>query len=85
MVVVKITEAAVADKIDTQYVEEHFSHVKDVGVVFVCRYEGGEDDEWTDEHGVRHISIQLPYREILHLTDPRPMLVELVRDRLNKK
>ncbi|MBL7783930.1 MAG: hypothetical protein JNM22_22025, partial [Saprospiraceae bacterium] len=45
MIVVKIAEKEVADKIDTQYVSAQFSHVENVGVTFLCTLDDQEEDE----------------------------------------
>ncbi len=85
MVVVKIADQDVADKIDTQYIETQFSSLENVGIVFVCtREDDGEDDDWTDDAGVRHLVIRLPYGEVLKSTDMREMILDLARKRLRQ-
>lgn len=82
MIVVKVADEDVADKIDTQYIAEQFSHVENVGIVFICTSEGGKDDEWIDNAGIRHIVILLPYKMVKRVKDARPMMLKKVKKRL---
>ena len=45
MIVVKIAEKEVADKIDTRYVSAQFSHVENVGGTLLCTLDDHEEDE----------------------------------------
>ncbi|MBK8920910.1 MAG: hypothetical protein IPM81_05295 [Saprospirales bacterium] len=82
MVVVKVADYDVADKVDTQYVETHLPDLPGIGIIFICTSEGGDDDDWTDEEGTRHIVIQLPYKVVLQLPDVRPLMLEKAKERL---
>ncbi|MBV6442481.1 MAG: hypothetical protein DYG98_22480 [Haliscomenobacteraceae bacterium CHB4] len=82
MVVVKVVYEDIADKIDTQYIRAQFSNLPNIGIVFVCTPEGGEEDDWTDEDGLRHIVIHLPYDEVQKMPDARPMMLKKAKERL---
>ncbi len=86
MVVVKIADQDVADKIDTQYVETQLSGVQNIGIVFVCTREGEEeDDDWTDDAGFRHLVIRLPYEEVFQAKDVQKMMLMMARERLENQ
>lgn len=82
MIVVKVVENDVLDKIDTQYIREQFPDLSNIGIIYVCTSEGAEEDDWTDEKGLRHIIIQLPYEEVQKLPDARPLMLAKARERL---
>lgn len=83
MKVVKVVDEDVANKVDTRYIAEQFTEVQDVGLVFICTSEGGEEDEWIDASGLRHIVIHLPYKEVKQLTDARPLMLAKAKERLS--
>lgn len=82
MIVVKVVDQDVADKVDTPFIEATFSELPDIGIIFVCTPEGGEEDDWTDEDGLRHIVIQLPYDEVQKMPDARPLMLARAKQRL---
>ena len=82
MVVVKFVDEDIADKIDTQYIARQFPDLQKVGIVYVCTRDGEDDDEWTDEEGLRHIVINLPYKEVQKLADARPLMLVKAKERL---
>ena len=82
MIVVKVVDQDVADKVDTQYIEEQFSGLENVGIVYICTSEGGEEDDWTDEAGMRNIVIHLPYKDVKYLADARPLMLAKAKERL---
>lgn len=82
MVVVKVADQDVASKVDTLYIEEQFSSLSNVGIVYICTLEGGEEDDWIDESGVRNIVIHLPYKEVKMFRDVRPLMLAKARERL---
>lgn len=82
MIVVKVVDQDIADKIDTYYIEQQLSGLENVGIVYICTSEGGEEDDWTDEDGMRNIVIHLPYREVKNLTDIRPLMLAKAKERL---
>jgi len=83
MVVVKVVDQDVAEKVDTQYIENQLTEVENVGIVYICTSEGGEEDDWIDEEtGIRNIIIHLPYKEIKRLTDARPLMLAKAQERL---
>ncbi len=82
MIVVKVVEHDVLDKIDTRYIENQFSDLPNIGIIYVCTAEGGEEDDWTDEDGLRHIIIDLPYEEVQQIPDARPLMLAKARERL---
>lgn len=84
MVVVKVVDQEVADKVDTQYIEQQFAGLENVGIVFICTSEGGEEDDWTDEEGMRNIVIHLPYKEVRRLKDVKPLMLAKAKERLGE-
>ena len=82
MVVVKVVDQDVADKVDTQYIAEQFSNLENVGIVYICTREGGKEDEWVDEAGMRHIVIHLPYKTVKRNKDIKPLMLKKARKRL---
>lgn len=82
MVVVKVVDQDIADKIDTQYITAQFPDLQNIGLIYICTSEGGEEDEWTDEKGVYHIVIHLPYDEVKQLPDVRPLMLTRAKERL---
>ncbi|MBP6826026.1 MAG: hypothetical protein KA165_05670 [Saprospiraceae bacterium] len=82
MVVVKVVDQDIADKIDTHYIERQLTGWENVGIVYICTSEGGEEDEWTDEEGMRNIVIHLPYKEVKQMNDIRPLMLAKAKERL---
>ena len=81
MVVVKVVEEHIADKIDTEYIQDQFSHLENIGMVFVCAREGEEDADYVED-GIRYIVINLPYEEVRKMQDARPMMLAKAKERL---
>jgi hypothetical protein len=81
MKVTKIVDQEVADKIDIQYIESQLTDIPDIGIIYVCTEEGGEEDEWIEE-GIRYIVIQLPYPHVQNIEDARSLMLEKVKERL---
>ena len=86
MDVTKIVEQEVADKIDTQYVSAQFSHVQNVGIVFLCTQDENdqEEDEWIDDKGRHNFIIRLPYDLVQRSADVRAFMVAIVKERLGE-
>lgn len=83
MVVVKLVDEEIANKVDTGYVRQHLPEIQGVAIVFMCTSEGGEEDEWIDEEtGIRQIVIHLPYKVVKRSKDIRPLMLELAKERL---
>jgi hypothetical protein len=82
MNVVKVVDHDIFDKVDTQYIENQFSSLQGIGIVFICTREGGEEDDWTEEDGMRYIVIHLPYEEVRQSADARPMMLAKVKEQL---
>lgn len=83
MNVVKVVDHDILDKVDTKYIEDQFSSLQNVGIVFICTREGGEEDDWIDEEdGMRYIVIHLPYEEVRQSRDVRPMMLAKAKERL---
>ncbi len=82
MNVVKVADHDVFEKVDTQYVEDQLADLEHIGIVFICTSEGGEEDDWTDEDGLRHIVIHLPYKQVQQIPDARPLMLAKARERL---
>ena len=82
MVVVKVVDRYVADKVDTDYISEQFAALENVSIIFICAREGGEEDDWTEEDGIRYIVIHLPYEEVRKMQDIRPMMLAKAKEKL---
>ncbi|MCA0236282.1 MAG: hypothetical protein LCH81_07850 [Bacteroidetes bacterium] len=63
MNVVKVVDQDIADKVDTQYIEDYLFSIKNVSLIYICTREGGEEDDWVED-GFRYIVIHLPYLEV---------------------
>ena len=63
--------------------ENQLARVQNVGLLYICTSEGGEEDEWIDDDsGVRYIVIHLPYKVVKHMPDARPLMLQLAKERL---
>ncbi len=82
MVVVKVVNQDVADKVDTDYIREQFADLENIGIIYICTPEGGEENEWVDEEGMRHIVIHLPYKDVKRISDVRPLMLARAKERL---
>ena len=83
MEVVKMVDHDVAEKVDTHYIEEQLTYVSNVGILYICTSEGGEEDDWIDEEsGMRYIVIHLPHKVVRRLQDVRPLMLARARERL---
>ena len=82
MVVVKVADEEVAHKVDTQYIATQFQDLLNVGIIYMCTSEGGEEDDWFEESGMHHYVIHLPYKEVKQLTDIRPLMLARAQERL---
>lgn len=82
MTVVKVADQDIADKIDTQYIAAQFANLQNVGIVYICTEEGGEENDWVDEEGVRNIIIHLPYKVVKKVGDIRDLMLERAKERL---
>ncbi len=77
MVVVKVVDQHVADKIDTDYISEQFAALENISIIFICAKGGGEGED-----GIHYIVIHLPYEEVRQLQDARPMMLAKAKERL---
>ena len=84
MIVVKIVEQEIADKVDTQYVAAQFPQLPNVGITFLCTQDENDqqEDEWIDGKGRHNFIIRLPYELVRNSADVRPFLVAIVKERL---
>ncbi len=83
MVVTKVVDPDVVDKVDTRYIAEQLTWIQNVGITYICTSEGGEEDEWIDEEtGMRLIVIHLPYKVIQQMSDARPLMLQRAKERL---
>ncbi len=82
MVVVKVVDQDIAEKVDTQYIEAQFPKLENIGIVFICTREGGEEDEWTEADGQHYIVIHLPYKDVQNSQDVRQMMLKKAKERL---
>ena len=86
MIVVKIVEQEIADKVDTQYVSAQFPHLPNIGITFLCTQDENdqEEDEWIDDKGRQHFIIRLPYELVKKSADVRAFMVAIVKERLGE-
>ena len=82
MVVVKVVDQDVADKVDTKFIVDQFTNVQNIDIIYICTQEGGEEDDWIDEDGIRQIVIHLPYSEVKRMPDARPLMLQRAKERL---
>lgn len=82
MVIVKVVDEDVENKVDTQYVAKRLADLPNVGIIFICTSEGGEEDDWIDEYGMRQIVIHLPYKVVKQSSDVRPLMLARAKERL---
>lgn len=81
MKVTKIVDEDISEKVNVDYIEKKFKAIPDVGIVYICTLEGGEEDDWVED-GFRYIVIHLPYKEVKNLADIRPMMLEKAKKKL---
>lgn len=81
MKVTKVVEEDVADKIDTIYILDQFRHLDRVAIIYMCTKDGREVEDWIDDNG-QYIVITLPYKEVIHLPDVRPLMLAKAKERL---
>ena len=86
VLVTKIVEQAIVDKVDTQYVAAQFPHWPNVGITFLCTQDENdqEEDEWIDDKGRHNFSIRLPYDLVQRSNDVRAFMVAIVKERLGE-
>ena len=86
MIVVKIVEQEIADKVDTQYVAAQFPHLPNVGITFLCTQDENdqEEDEWIDDKGRHQFIIRLPYEVVKKSPDVSGLMVAKVKERLGE-
>ncbi len=82
MVVVKVVDHDVSDKVDTKFIADQFTNVQCIDIIYICTQEGGEEDDWIDEDGIRQIVIHLPYSVVKRIPDARPLMLQLAKERL---
>ena len=82
MVVVKVVDQDVSDKVDTKFIADQFMNVQNIDIIYICTREGGEEDDWVDEDGIRQIVIHLSYNEVKRSTDVRLLMLAKARERL---
>lgn len=82
MVVVKVVDEDVENKVDTTYIAEQLTDLPNIGIIYICTSEGGEEDEWVDEFGMRQIVIHLPYKVVKQSADIRPLMLARAKERL---
>jgi hypothetical protein len=82
MLVIKVVDEDIADKVDTKYISDQFTHVLDTDIIYICTREGGEEDDWVDESGIRQIVIHLPYKDVKRTVDVRSLMLARAKERL---
>ncbi|MEI6409076.1 MAG: hypothetical protein WCR52_06825 [Bacteroidota bacterium] len=82
MLVLKVVDQDIADKVDTQYIQSKFQGIMNVGILYICTSEGGDEDEYHDEAGMRHIIIHLPYKEVKRMKDVKTLMLSKAKERL---
>ena len=81
MQVTKMVDEDISEKVDIDYIEHHFKSVPNVGIIYVCTIESGEEDDWVED-GFRYIVIHLPYSEVKKMQDARPLMLAKAREKL---
>ncbi len=81
MEVTKMVDADVSEKVDIDYIENHFKSVPDVRILYICTVESGEEDDWVED-GFRYIVIHLPYLEVKKMKDARPLMLTKAQEKL---
>ncbi|MBK8194333.1 MAG: hypothetical protein IPK76_14380 [Lewinellaceae bacterium] len=82
MIVLKVVDEDIADKVDIQYIQNQFANLENIGILYVCTLEGGEEDDWIDADGMRNIIIHLPYKEVKKRSDIRSLMLAKAEERL---
>jgi len=82
MVVVKLVDQDVSDKVDIPYIESQFADLQNIGILYICTLEGGDEEDWTDETGMRYIVIPLSYKQVKRISDIRPLMLAKAKERL---
>ena len=81
MEVTKMVDEDISEKVDIDYIEDHFKALSNVRILYICTLESGEEDDWTED-GFRYIVIDLPYKEVKRLKDARPLMLTKAKERL---
>lgn len=81
MQVAKMVDEGISEKVDIDYIENHFKSVPNVGIIYVCTIESREEDDWTED-GFRYIIIDLSYKEVKKMKDARPLMLAKAQERL---
>ncbi len=82
MIVVKVVDQDIADKVDTPFIEATFSDLPNIGIIFICTRDGRPEDDWTDEDGLRYIIINLPYETVRQMPDAQQLMLAMAKQRL---
>ena len=81
--VTSITDEEVLLKIDTQYVMSKFSGVDmNAVIVFICTNDNWRKEDTWKHKGKMYYAIRLPYQQVKETADVRPLMLELVANRL---
>lgn len=81
MEVTKMVDEDISEKVDIDYIENHFKSVPDVRILYICTVESGEEDDWMED-GYRYIIIHLPYQEVKKMKDVRPLMLAKAEEKL---
>lgn len=81
MEVTKMVDEDISEKVDINYIEDHFKALSNVRIMYICTLESGEEDDWVED-GFRYIVIDLPYKEVKSMEDVRPLMLQKAKDKL---
>lgn len=82
MRVLKVVDEDINDKIDIEYIEEELGFLQNIGIVYICTKEGGADDDYLAEDGMRILVIHIPYELAKKDFDMRPTMLTKARERM---
>ena len=81
MEVTKMVDEDISEKVDIDYIEDHFKALPNIRILYICTLESGEEDDWFED-GFRYIVIDLPYKQVRKMKDARPLMLSKAQERL---
>jgi len=82
MRVLKVVDEDINDKIDIEYIEEELGFLQNIGIVYICTSEGGEEDEYVDADGTQIFIIHIPYELAKKNSDLRQLMLSRAKERI---
>jgi hypothetical protein len=84
--VTSITHHDVWQKIDVNYIESILINLGiDATIVFICTTDDWRKDDTWKKKGRMYYAIRLPYEQVKAMDDARPLMLEMVAQRLGIK